>query len=163
MLILHPWLLGGINKTTASIAEKYHWVRIKETVSAAIRNCSECKEPSPKAQQTYPKERRTPGNEQSGSQRGQRGSQDQVVAGADAPQNQVPMAPMQYPSHYDMPVDPQIMQNLHHPSWAAGDAHHHQPMEIDGHSSEDVGRTLREQLEAQIMREDEQAYTNQAR
>ena len=35
---------GGINKTTATIAEKYHWVRIKETVSLVIRNCTECKE-----------------------------------------------------------------------------------------------------------------------
>ena len=35
---------GGINKTTASIAEKYHWVRIKETVSQVIRNCPECKD-----------------------------------------------------------------------------------------------------------------------
>jgi hypothetical protein len=35
---------GGINKTTASIAEKYHWVRIKETVSQVIRNCPECSE-----------------------------------------------------------------------------------------------------------------------
>ncbi|KAI9830211.1 MAG: hypothetical protein M1826_005013 [Phylliscum demangeonii] len=35
---------GGINKTTASIAEKYHWVRIKETVSLVIRNCTACKE-----------------------------------------------------------------------------------------------------------------------
>ena len=35
---------GGINKTTATIAEKYHWVRIKETVSLVIRNCAECKE-----------------------------------------------------------------------------------------------------------------------
>lgn len=35
---------GGINKTTATIAEKYHWVRIKETVSLVIRNCVECKE-----------------------------------------------------------------------------------------------------------------------
>jgi hypothetical protein len=35
---------GGINKTTASIAEKYHWVRIKETVSQVIKNCPVCKE-----------------------------------------------------------------------------------------------------------------------
>ncbi|KAK2004019.1 hypothetical protein LX36DRAFT_27158 [Colletotrichum falcatum] len=35
---------GGINKTTATIAEKYHWSRIKETVSDVIRNCIECKE-----------------------------------------------------------------------------------------------------------------------
>jgi GNAT superfamily N-acetyltransferase len=35
---------GGINKTTAHIAERYHWSRIKETVSDVIRNCTECKE-----------------------------------------------------------------------------------------------------------------------
>ncbi|CAI6338468.1 unnamed protein product [Periconia digitata] len=35
---------GGINKTTAAIAESYHWVRIKETVSQVIRNCPECSE-----------------------------------------------------------------------------------------------------------------------
>ncbi|KAF1980958.1 zf-H2C2-domain-containing protein [Aulographum hederae CBS 113979] len=35
---------AGINKTTASLAEKYHWVRIKETVSLVIKNCTECKE-----------------------------------------------------------------------------------------------------------------------
>ncbi len=34
----------GINKTTATIAERYHWSRIKETVSDVIRNCVECKE-----------------------------------------------------------------------------------------------------------------------
>lgn len=41
---VHSVSHGGINKTTAVIADKYHWVRIKETVSAAIRNCEECKE-----------------------------------------------------------------------------------------------------------------------
>ena len=37
---------GGINKTTATIAEKYHWVRIKETVSLVIKNCPDCKDAS---------------------------------------------------------------------------------------------------------------------
>ncbi|KAF2086239.1 zf-H2C2-domain-containing protein, partial [Saccharata proteae CBS 121410] len=37
---------GGINRTTAAISDKYHWVRIKETVSQVIRNCTECKEAS---------------------------------------------------------------------------------------------------------------------
>ncbi|KAG0642891.1 hypothetical protein HOY80DRAFT_880895 [Tuber brumale] len=41
---IHCQSHGGINKTTASIAEKFHWVRIKETVSQVIRNCAECKE-----------------------------------------------------------------------------------------------------------------------
>ncbi|OBT64165.1 hypothetical protein VE03_06233 [Pseudogymnoascus sp. 23342-1-I1] len=35
---------GGINRTTTTIAERFHWVRIKETVSDVIRNCKECKE-----------------------------------------------------------------------------------------------------------------------
>lgn len=35
---------AGINKTTGVIAEKYHWVRIKETVGLVIRNCQECRE-----------------------------------------------------------------------------------------------------------------------
>lgn len=41
---VHVQLHGGINKTTATIAEKYHWSRIKETVSDVIRNCTECKD-----------------------------------------------------------------------------------------------------------------------
>ncbi|KAL8844441.1 MAG: hypothetical protein Q9205_002645 [Flavoplaca limonia] len=41
---IHASQHGGINKTTATIAEKYHWVRIKETVSLVIKNCPDCKE-----------------------------------------------------------------------------------------------------------------------
>lgn len=41
---LHLLSHGGINKTTATVAEKYHWVRIKDTVSMVIKNCPECKE-----------------------------------------------------------------------------------------------------------------------
>ncbi|RWA11536.1 hypothetical protein EKO27_g3563 [Xylaria grammica] len=35
---------SGINKTTSVIAEKYHWSRIKETVSDVIRTCDQCKD-----------------------------------------------------------------------------------------------------------------------
>lgn len=41
---IHVQTHGGINKTTATITERYHWVRIKETVSMVIRNCAQCKE-----------------------------------------------------------------------------------------------------------------------
>ncbi|KAL9008963.1 MAG: hypothetical protein Q9173_005965 [Seirophora scorigena] len=41
---VHALQHGGINKTTATIAEQYHWVRIKETVSLVIKNCPDCKE-----------------------------------------------------------------------------------------------------------------------
>ncbi|KAI1151894.1 hypothetical protein F4825DRAFT_421171 [Nemania diffusa] len=35
---------AGINKTTSVIAEKYHWSRIKETVSDVIKTCDQCKD-----------------------------------------------------------------------------------------------------------------------
>lgn len=41
---LHMQSHGGINKTTATVAERYHWVRIKDTVSMVIKNCPDCKE-----------------------------------------------------------------------------------------------------------------------
>lgn len=41
---VHAQSHGGINKTTATIAERYHWVRIKETVSLVIKNCPDCKD-----------------------------------------------------------------------------------------------------------------------
>jgi hypothetical protein len=41
---LHDQSHGGINKTTAAIATKYHWVRIKETVNQVIKLCQECKD-----------------------------------------------------------------------------------------------------------------------
>jgi len=41
---IHLGSHGGINKTTAVIATKYHWVRIKETVSHVIKNCPDCKD-----------------------------------------------------------------------------------------------------------------------
>lgn len=37
---------GGINKVTAAIVERYHWPRIKDTVAQAIRNCTECRDPT---------------------------------------------------------------------------------------------------------------------
>lgn len=42
----HKLSHGGINKTTSAIVERYHWTRIKDTVALAIRNCSECRDPT---------------------------------------------------------------------------------------------------------------------
>ncbi|WPH04293.1 Hypothetical protein R9X50_00718200 [Acrodontium crateriforme] len=171
---MHAQTHGGINKTTASIADRYHWVRIKETVSTAIRNCTECKEAGPKPiqQQTYG---RTKSDEAVGSRsRASRASQQaaglqsQAMAGVEAdaknmyaPQPQQPpsMPTMQYhPNEYgDMPVDPQIMQNMH--QWATNA--HSQPMVLDGSQgplsvgtgASDTETRLRETLEAQMMQE----------
>lgn len=43
---LHEEHHAGINKTTAAIADKYHWIGIKTSVSSAIRNCAECHDSS---------------------------------------------------------------------------------------------------------------------
>lgn len=183
---VHAQSHGGINKTTASIAEKYHWVRIKETVSAAIRNCSECKDPTPKTQSQLGRERGTPSKNNGNSasvpphSRSNSGSENvhHVVAGADpssssssGPQQQhpVPMANMQFPAYDDMPVDPQIMQGMQ-PHWSSNSNNpSHQPMMLDGDSSrptvandnedddtEDVASRLREELEAQLMQQQQQ-------
>jgi len=151
---MHASIHGGINKTTAGIAEKYHWVRIKETVSAAIRNCPECKDTAPKATQSYVSQRRsaaassTPTTQtrtrstvttQADSEL--KSANMQVVAGAD-PLEQIsppiqqppPPAPMtsmqQYAStdYGDMPVDPQIMQSMH--EWQQ--TQQHQPQHMAG-------------------------------
>ncbi|KAL6450036.1 SPT10 Protein SPT10 [Candida maltosa Xu316] len=34
---------SGINRTTTLVSQKYHWVRIKETVARMIKACEECK------------------------------------------------------------------------------------------------------------------------
>ncbi|CAK7270047.1 Protein spt10 [Sporothrix epigloea] len=48
---IHVQQHAGINKTTATIAERYHWTRIKDTVSDVIRNCAHCKDSSKTNQQ----------------------------------------------------------------------------------------------------------------
>lgn len=81
---LHQINHGGINKTTAAIAEQYHWVRIKETVSAIIRNCSECKE-TPSRIPSQPAERQGRDFATSTMPAGASKTSQTVVAGADSP------------------------------------------------------------------------------
>ncbi|KAF2500424.1 hypothetical protein BU16DRAFT_547285 [Lophium mytilinum] len=122
---------GGINKTTAAIAEKYHWVRIKETVSQVIRHCSECGEPS-KAEPPRPAASARPqtSRQDSAPSKAQSPSPSQQLqqeaSGASLPEieqqleaygsstYQVP-EPVYYRDG-DMPVDPQLMNPpLDHP------------------------------------------------
>jgi hypothetical protein len=59
---IHVETHGGINKTTAAVAEKYHWIRIKETASQVIKNCPLCLAAStPSARNMIQPERRGPG------------------------------------------------------------------------------------------------------
>ena len=73
---------GGINKTTAGIAEKYHWVRIKETVSQVIKNCTECSKDVTKQQATARAE---------GQRRMAAAARAQAVAGARQSQSAISM------------------------------------------------------------------------
>jgi hypothetical protein len=121
---------GGINKTTASIAEAYHWVRIKETVSQVIRNCPECSEmnknlttsrqsysnvarfqvqPGQAAISTTPI--RPPGYQQ--SSRREESPSNQLQLEAAQAQHPVPYGsvPQQQYNNFDMPVDPALMMN----------------------------------------------------
>jgi hypothetical protein len=50
---VHSESHGGINKTTATITENYHWVRIKDTVTQVIKNCAHCKEAPARALAPY--------------------------------------------------------------------------------------------------------------
>lgn len=176
---VHAQSHGGINKTTASIAEKYHWVRIKETVSAAIRNCTECKDTTPKpTTQNFTTQRRAaaaPASASPASNSRPRqtvtasaDSEPDALAGASPPQHEqeqqtIPASTMsiQYsdnvsevPLDYsDMPVDPQIMQGIQqHLDYGQ------QEMSLDGDHDfkdaqqypDDVTTRLREGLEAQV-------------
>jgi GNAT superfamily N-acetyltransferase len=134
---------GGINKTTASIADKYHWVRIKETVSVAIRNCAECKGTNaPKPTASTPNSRKSAGRDgddnnndngttttnrrtaATGSSPDNSSNNANPGASPQLPQHQMqqhhaPMAHMQqqqqqYHHYPDLPVDPQLTVGMHH-------------------------------------------------
>ena len=36
----------GINKTTSKICERYHWPKVKETVTTVIKHCPQCSDPA---------------------------------------------------------------------------------------------------------------------
>ncbi|KAF4981822.1 hypothetical protein FZEAL_2449 [Fusarium zealandicum] len=118
---VHVQQHGGINKTTATIAEKYHWSRIKETVSDVIRSCIECKElgktPNPGGA------RKTAGNSHGGAGRrsGAAGGEQQ----ASPPSQMLPLqdhsmistlsqpSPDQTPSPYANPADISLIAPSH--------------------------------------------------
>jgi hypothetical protein len=131
---IHHKSHGGINKTTAAIAELYHWVRIKETVSQVIRNCPECSEMNKGLSAMRQNQNQNqnqarysqPSNEQSPltptppidlyahlrpdspPRRDSPNHQLQV----EAAQQQDPFP--HYPTHngYDLPVDPALMEGI---------------------------------------------------
>ncbi|KAH6637671.1 hypothetical protein C7974DRAFT_389962 [Boeremia exigua] len=130
---------GGINKTTAAIAESYHWVRIKETVSQVIRNCPECSEMNKglSAMRTNQSRSSTtngqqhqqyspPANDQNVSPAAMtQYAPDQAADRANSPSYQLQSETQQQRSQqppysqyandtYDLPLDPVLMQGVQH-------------------------------------------------
>jgi len=119
---VHAQSHGGINKTTANIAEKYHWVRIKETVSQVIRNCAECKEhgkvPVVRGEGgTTPK--RTSPPKQSNQQLLQEQQAVQIQAQLQHEQQQAPSDHQLQQQHQQLQPQQQVQQHHHHHQ------HHH--------------------------------------
>ena len=131
---IHHKSHGGINKTTAAIAELYHWVRIKETVSQVIRNCPECSEMN-KGLSAMRQNQNQNQNQARYSQPTSGQSpltptphvdlyvhlQPDQPSRQDSPGNQLQLEAAQqqdsfpqYPQHngFDMPVDPALMEGI---------------------------------------------------
>jgi len=158
---VHVQQHGGINKTTATIAEKYHWVRIKETVSLVIKNCADCKEMTkvPSVRPDGAASKRP--NETSGGQGGVSAAgrlisiqtsatqlddvqspQDHSESSTPQPAMQhhrptrAPVANMRHLTDYgDMPLDPQIMEDVQHRLTQ----YHHHHENVEGHYSTQGG------------------------
>ena len=143
--VVHASQHGGINKTTATIAEKFHWVRIKETVSLVIKNCPDCKDSAAKApivrplsesngSTTAPQLRRTNAANNSGQNVDPNSMIERLVnfdqmeqqqpnhtstpsrTSDIAPPSSVSVANMHALQQYnDIPLDPQIMGHQHPP------------------------------------------------
>lgn len=123
---VHVQQHGGINKTTATIAEKFHWVRIKETVSLVIKNCPDCKEAAAKVptfRLSSTEQLRKATNGASGNNNDPNSMIERIVTfdqmDRPSPPSPISRSPdMRALQEYnntqqgypDMPVDPQIMQ-----------------------------------------------------
>ena len=153
---VHAQQHGGINKTTATIAEKFHWVRIKETVSLVIKNCPDCKEGAAKAPPIRPNGDSngvTPGQSRRAAASGNGASNvdpnsmierlvnfDQMEPNnstskpkskSSSPRGQTlisPVANMRALQDYnDIPLDPQIMAQQHKPYQSPASARYSSP------------------------------------
>ncbi|KAN0085403.1 hypothetical protein V8E54_001870 [Elaphomyces granulatus] len=125
---IHSQQHGGINKTTATIAVKYHWVRIKETVSRVIRDCPQCKE-TPKTALANGIKGEDPSTARGMTPNGISPPADQLMI--DAPHDErIPFSQSHSPTvkagkdedsisaYTDLPLDPQIIDiNQHLPRY----------------------------------------------
>ena len=141
---------GGINKTTAMIATKYHWVRIKETVSHVIKNCPECKDSSkataPRVDTKIPKKQ----------------SDDENAQAQSALQSPTDEQPLDGLSSHD-DLQPNHLHDFttlgHHPS-LTGDNSLHDEVDLEHISYDDMALDpqIIEQLQRQMASEEFQQH-----
>ena len=148
---------GGINKTTATIAEKYHWVRIKETVSLVIKNCEACKEmaktPVVRADGTSAKRATTTNASNGVSAAGRTISLPQSADASLPKKTPVPLpsfsedlTPSRHPQssshtlpdYSDIPLDPQIIGDISHLSAYHQQAQTSQPHHFQSSGSDEM-------------------------
>ncbi|KAI9799004.1 MAG: hypothetical protein M1825_004900 [Sarcosagium campestre] len=112
--IVHMQQHGGINKTTAAIADKFHWVRIKETVGLVIRNCVECKElaKAPVVRAEGPTPRRPNGH--ASGQSGVSAAGRALSFPGEAPQNPLEDNRQAPPNAFAQQLNTDGMQQLNH-------------------------------------------------
>ena len=164
---VHAQAHGGINKTTATIAEKFHWVRIKETVSLVIKNCPDCKDIA-KAPSSLRPENGTPNRKSNGAAAGaqqdpnsgierlvtfeepptstttlsttraKRGSRVSPRQRSPKVEEHTGVATISSPQ-YDIPLDPQIMQDMQHYAQAPSGFHNQRRRQGDGGVGVGVG------------------------
>ena len=146
---VHAIAHAGINKTTATIAEKYHWSRIKETVSDVIRACADCSSKEVKMPATSARKSTTPSPSSSSS-----GDAGRVINHAVSYANPSDISVhhgLHHAPHHIMlhaqsdyqPIDPQIINHNHHTPAAHDDPFDHYPPHADFqallNATEDVG------------------------
>ncbi|KAM0409314.1 hypothetical protein ACHAPD_011484 [Fusarium lateritium] len=151
---VHVQQHGGINKTTATIAEKYHWSRIKETVSDVIRSCMECKELGKTP---------NPGGARKAASSSNHGGKRSGISRGDSNEHQNPMLQDPPSGHHPhdhsvyQPIDPQII-NQSSPHDLGPFDQYHSPADFQAllNATEDVGQDVVDQdLEMLIDHQDD--------
>ncbi|KAF2144547.1 uncharacterized protein K452DRAFT_325103 [Aplosporella prunicola CBS 121167] len=99
----------GINKTTSVISEKYHWPRIKLTVTEVINNCDECQEKDRKKRRSSEKAERPRANLSKAASLGAEEAVEDLPSPGDTQPNVIDGGEHVPPGVDAMMVDPQIM------------------------------------------------------
>lgn len=112
---------AGINKTTATITERYHWRGIKDTVSDVIRVCAECEDksnvgsikPSTPNQASLPHAPPVPVPSVPAAKSSEAIRHKTPQLDPTLHHQKSTLSGLALPSHNDPPIDPQLMSQQH--------------------------------------------------